>query len=186
MSDGRVLVVGGASMDLVEVIDPVSGVSTPMLVPGFTGSGDARRGGALFADPDDPTGGRFLLLGGTNIETSAPHAETWIFEGCPACVAEPGPSFDAAREGATLLATPSGGLVIGGIDSMGMQSAQVDVVRWEAAEPVIEAGGDLGQARANAGAMVLESGIVLVAGGDGTSGPRDDIEICFPRILRGL
>lgn len=166
-----VLIVGGDATGSAEIL--FRGVSIGQLVPGVA---DGRReDGVLVGDGDS----RALWMGGTD-GASAIRQDTVQFEGCPeSCVSSAGPAWTEARLD---LVQPSGsGLLIGGENS-----PRVEEVSWAGGAVAIQPLLSLNVARARAGAIVLESGAVVVAGGDDGADLRDDFEFCVPATLEPL
>ncbi len=57
----------------------------------------------------------------------------------------------------------------------------MDAVIWDVEAAVrFETHGDLASPRRGAAALALANGVVFVAGGTDESGPRLDVEMCFP------
>lgn len=166
-----VLAVGGNQPGNAEIL--VDGESTgdpvTMLTDGL------REGGVLAGDGQS----RALLLGGVD-ETDTLRQDTVEFTGCPnACAAAAGPTWPTAR--LEVLLPGDSTLLIGGADSR-----LVEEVRW--ADDVVEIAPllELNTERAGAGAIVLESGAFVVAGGNDGVSRRDDFEFCVPAALEPL
>jgi hypothetical protein len=166
-----VLVVGGDQLGDAEILRDGDSTGDPvtMLTDG------AREGAVLAGDGES----RALLLGGVD-EGDMLRQDTVEFTGCPdACVAQPGPAWSTARLEVLL---PQGStLLIGGIDSR-----LVEEVRWPDGlveiAPVLE----LNTQRAGAGAVVLESGAFVVAGGNDGVSDLNNFEFCVPAALEPL
>jgi len=62
----------------------------------------------------------------------------------------------------------------------------VEEVQWSDADVEIQALLQMQFPRAGAGALVLESGAFIVAGGDDGVSLRDDFEFCVPAALQPL
>jgi len=162
---------GGAYAEVVRRGEPVGDP-----VEGGRIDGLVRVGGALFADP---TGQSVLLVGGlTPDEMRIP--ETELFTGCPsACRIGTGPAWAGARFRPTFLPRrDEGGLILGGGDPPVSTVERVDFSDSRA--PAIVAHGPLEVPRRDASALALSNGVVFVAGGRDASGPRLDVEMCFP------
>ncbi len=174
LDGGAVLVVGGElGGDYAEVIyrDRPS-----VAVSGGRLDGIIRVGGALHADP---SGHSALLVGGETPDEQL-IAETELFTGCPgACRIEAGPSWAAPRILPTQVQRRrAGGLLVGGGDP---PVTTVDAIIWaDPATVAFESHGTLSAARRGAAALALPNGVVFVAGGTDESGPRLDVEVCFP------
>lgn len=167
-------VAGGAETGApaLERLDPALALAEVLAEDAGDG---VRVGGHLFVDE---AGAAALLFGGVD-EAGEAREDTLLFTGCPAsCLAGPGPNWESAREGAALV--PAERLIVGGAGP----SDLVERVVFEAGEARFEFAGALAAARERPAAMALEAGIVAVVGGAGTSAPRGDVEICFPRTLR--
>lgn len=166
-----VLVVGGDPDGTAELLiaggtmgEPVAGVSD-----------GARAGGLLISDGTT----RALLLGGTDGD-GALRDDTLRFDGCPdPCSASPGPTWTNARLGAVV--PENGTLIVGGESSQ-----MVESVVWSGGSVSIDPVVQLAVARANAGAIVYESGAFVVGGGGDGPTVRDDFEFCVPASLRPL
>jgi hypothetical protein len=175
LEGGAVLVVGGElGGAYAEVIRREDIDGSPIADPRVDGI--VRVGGMLHADP---TGRSALLVGGeTPDERLLP--ETELFTGCPgACRIEAGPTWDGARYAPTQVQRArAGGLIIGGGDP---PVATIDTMVWDDPTRVrFETHGDLAVGRRGAAALALANGVVFVAGGTDDSGPRLDVEVCFP------
>jgi hypothetical protein len=90
-----------------------------------------------------------------------------------------GPVWATARLG--VFQPDRSALIIGGDDSQ-----QVEEVRWSADQVTIAPLVELQVPRAGAGAIVLESGAFIVAGGDDGVDIREDFEFCAPAALTPL
>jgi hypothetical protein len=122
---------------------------------------------------------RALWIGGTDAAVSL-RQDTVRFDGCPNdCVSAAGPQWTTARLNA--LQPAQSALVIGGDGSQ-----LVDEVRWNGAAVEIQPLLQLDVPRAGAGAIVLESGAFIVAGGDDGVSIREDFEFCVPAALEPL
>lgn len=166
----RILVLGGAAEDapFAEWILPEEPIGVP--IPSINAT--SRRGAHLVAEP---SGDRILLIGGLDA-LGAPRADTVLLTGCPAaCVSSPGPTWTRPRAGVAA----AGALIAGGVGA----STDVDVVRFTPGEVLLERAGSLVHGRADASAIAFDTGTVLVLGGADPSGPRRDVEICFPASL---
>ena len=166
-----VLVVGGNQVGDAEIL--LDGESTGTLVATLM---DGPREGAILAGDGQS---RALLLGGVD-ETDTLRQDTVEFTGCPnACVAATGPTWPTAR--LEVLLPQDSTLLVGGTDSR-----LVEEVRWPddlvEITPLLE----LNTERAGAGAIVLESGAFVVAGGNDGVSRRDDFEFCVPAELEPL
>ncbi len=171
----HVLVVGGAAEDdpFAEV-HAVSGEDAPITLEYDDG---VREGGWLVASSD----GAQALLGGGLDEAGALRTDTVWFQGCPSdCKLEAGPAW-TARAGSRVQPAPGGGAWIVG----GEESRVVERVRFgPEAPPAIESFAELAEPRADASLLVVDSGILYVAGGRSSAGPSASVEICFPDVLR--
>ena len=166
-----VLVVGGDAAGSAEILftdrfaaEPVAGVADGV-----------RRGGLLVSDLE----ARALLIGGTD-GTDALRGDTLRFDGCPsACASSAGPTWTTARR--RPIVPEYSALVVGGEGS-----ASIEEVRWSGSSVAIEPLVELQVPRAAAGAIVYESGAIVVAGGDDGVTERDDFEFCVPAALTAL
>jgi hypothetical protein len=166
-----VLVVGGNPVGDAEILRHGQSTGEPVtsLMDGV------REGAVLVGDGES----RALLLGGVD-DADMLRQDTVALTGCPdACVAAAGPIWSTARLEVLL---PQGStLLIGGTGSR-----LVEEVRWPAGMAEIAPLLELNTSRAGAGAVVLESGAFVVAGGnDGVSG-LNDFEFCVPATLAPL
>jgi hypothetical protein len=166
-----VLVVGGNQVGDAEIL--VEGQSIGELVTSLMDG--VREGGVLAGDGES----RALLLGGVD-DADTLRQDTIEFTACPdACVQATGPTWSTARQEVLL---PQGStLLIGGTDSR-----LVEEVRWPSGLVEIAPLLELDTARAGAGAVVLESGAFVVAGGDDGVSSRNDFEFCVPAALEPL
>lgn len=160
---------GAATLErIVASEDPTAAPAITTLVPSFDDG--VRLGGALFFDA---AGNEGLLVGGED-GVGAPRTDTVRFSGCPnACVLSPGPTWTSARLSPM---THPDGFLVGGEGP----SALVDRVVFGSGGPTIVALGPLENARYDGGLLVHPSGALIVFGGEGTSGIRRDVEMCFP------
>jgi hypothetical protein len=166
-----VLVVGGDEDGTAEILftdrfeaRPVAGVADRV-----------RRGALLVSDLES----RALLIGGVD-GTSTLRQDTLRFDGCPsACTSSAGPSWATARSRA--IVPEYSALVVGGEGAR-----TVEEVQWSGSSVAIEPLFELQVPRAAAGAIVYESGAVVVAGGDDGQVARDDFEFCVPVELAPL
>lgn len=155
-AEGVLVVGGGPGAEWITI------TGAPVFIDGVPDS----VGGWVTASPSGQT---FLAIGGSG-------AVTTIFRGCPACVAEPGPEWTRARDGASAVRTEAGVLwIVGGDDS-----ALVDLVRWEGEMPMVSPGPDLSQPRAGAAVAEHASGVVFVVGGENAEGMLAEAELCTP------
>ena len=166
-----VLVVGGDADGNAEILLAGSTVGQP--IDGVMDG--VRDDGLLVGDGES----RALLIGGADA-SGAVRRDTLRFDACPGnCVSSAGPQWDAARLRAILPELSA--LIIGGEGSK-----SVEEVRWSedtvAIEPVLE----MRVPRASAGAIVYESGVFVVAGGDDGGTALDDFEFCVPAALTPL
>jgi len=166
-----VLVAGGNDEGNAEIL--VDGLSTGRPLEGFADG--VRSSGLLVSDGVS----RALWLGGTDA-TGAIRQDTVDFEDCPSsCVTMAGPVWATARLG--VFQPDRSALIIGGDDSQ-----RVEEVRWGADQVTIAPLLELQVPRAGAGAIVLESGAFIVAGGDDGVDIREDFEFCAPAALTPL
>jgi len=166
-----VLVVGGNQVGDAEIL--VEGESIGELVTSLMDG--VREGGVLAGDGES----RALLLGGVD-DADTLRQDTIEFTACPdACVQATGPTWSTARQEALLPQDST--LLIGGTDSR-----LVEEVRWPSGVVEIAPLLELDTARAGAGAVVLESGAFVVAGGDDGVSSRNDFEFCVPATLEPL
>jgi len=175
---GAVLVVGGElGGAYAEVVRRNEGEGDPIDDPRVDGI--VRVGGALYADPS----GQSVILVGGETPTEALIAETELFTGCPsACRIGPGPDWSGVRYAPThVQRRAGGGIIVGGGEP---PVATIDAVAWtDPATPLFEPHGDLAVGRRDASALVLSNGVVFIAGGIDGSGPRLDVEMCFPESV---
>jgi hypothetical protein len=178
LEGGAILVVGGeVDGAYAEIVREDTGAGLP--IADARVGGIVRTGGALYADP---SGQSALLVGGEAPDGSLIE-ETELFLGCPsACRIVAGPRWDGARREPThVRRRQGGGLIVGGGDS---PVPTIDGVGWaDAASPSFYPHGDLVAGRQGASALVLDNGVVLVGGGIDDSGPRLDVEMCFPESM---
>ena len=166
-----VLVVGGNEVGNAEILREGASIGEPV-----TSLMDrVREGGLLVGDGAS----RALLVGGVD-DTATLRQDTVEFTSCPdACESSTGPTWATARLEAVLPERST--LLIGGVDSR-----RVEQVRWSGDSVEIAPLLDLVEARAAAGAVVLESGAFIVGGGDDGAVRRDDFEFCVPSELEPL
>ncbi len=132
-----------------------------------------RLGGSLVFSADGTAG---LLFGGVD-DMGMIRTDTVRFTGCPdACSASAGPTWSLAREGAFV--DPSG-LVVGGDAGAGPLTT-VERVVFGPLGASFEPFASLTTARAQAAAVRLPTGPLLVFGGLGASGVLGSTEVCFP------
>lgn len=166
-----VLVVGGNEDGNAEILREGASIGEPVtsLMDGV------REGAVLVGDGES----RALLLGGVD-ESSVLRQDTVEFTSCPdACADSTGPTWTTARLEVVLPERST--LLVGGVDSR-----RVEQVRWSGDSVEIAPLLDLVEARAAAGAVVLESGAFIVGGGDDGAVRRDDFEFCVPAELEPL
>lgn len=166
-----VLVAGGNAEGNAEILRSGNGAGQPI-----AGVMDGvRQGGLLLGDGES----RALLVGGTDA-SDAVRQDTLRFDGCPgSCAPSTGPQWSSARLRAIIPERTT--LIVGG---EGSQS--VEAVSWSGDTVVIDSVSQLNVARASAGAIVYESGAIVVAGGDDGESIRDDFEFCVPATLNPL
>ena len=166
-----VLVVGGDSEGDAELLLDGSPIGQP--VAGVMDG--VREGGLLVGDGQS----RALLVGGTD-GGGAVRQDSLRFDACPsACASGAGPDWTTARLG--VLQPADSTLLVGG-----ESSSMVEEVRWNDGNVEIQPLLQMGFPRAGAGALVLESGAFIVAGGDDGVSIRDDFEFCVPAALEPL
>lgn len=169
----NVLVVGGDSLGSAELLE--DGQTTGIPVTSLT---DGVRQDALLVGD---TQSMALLLGGTDAN-GALRRDTVVFNGCSddsGCQSASGPSWATARSG---VLNPAGStLLVGGEDS-----TLVEEVFWSRGTALIGPFSNLSFPRAGAAGVVLESGALIVAGGDDGVGSRSDFEFCVPSELTRL
>ena len=166
-----VLVVGGNAEGNAELLLEGAAMGQPV---GNVMDG-VRESGLLVGDGVS----RALWIGGTDTAVTL-RQDTVRFDGCPNdCVSAAGPQWTTARLNA--LQPAQSALVIGGDGSQ-----LVDEVRWNGADVEIQPLLQLDVPRAGAGAIVLESGAFIVAGGDDGVSIREDFEFCVPAALEPL
>jgi len=166
-----VLVVGGNAEGNAEILLEGAAMGQPV---GNVMDG-VRESGLLVGDGVS----RALWIGGTDAAVTL-RQDTVRFDGCPNdCVSAAGPQWTTARLNA--LQPAQSALVIGGDGSQ-----LVDEVRWNGADVEIQPLLQLDVPRAGAGAIVLESGAFIVAGGDDGVSIREDFEFCVPAALEPL
>ena len=194
------LVQPGGAVTSLELSEPRSGAAaaalgTDVLVAGGNEQGDAeilldglstgrpvtmvmdgvRDDGFLVSDGES----RALWLGGTD-DAGALRQDTVRFDACPsACAADAGPTWPDARPDSVRPERST--LIIGG-----EESTKVDEVRWSGEDVRIEPLLELNAPRAGAGAIVFESGLFVVGGGNDSDGRREDFEVCVPEALKPL
>lgn len=163
------LIVGG-DRDGLDIVDLGTGAARQV----STGDGVRRR--PLLVS----LGAELFVFGGTD-ETDAVRRDTVVLRGCPAaCVAAPGPTWEAAREGVVLApdpADPERTLVVGGdrIEELAVGVSGVSFTEVRALEP----------ARRDPGAWLLASGMVLIVGGTASTGAAlTRVDLCAPSPLR--
>lgn len=166
-----VLVAGGNDEGNAEIL--LDGVSTgrpvTMVMDGI------RDGGLLVSDGET----RALWLGGTD-DSGAIRQDSVRFDGCPSdCASNAGPVWSDAR--LDTVQPEQSTLIIGG-DA----STKVDEIRWSGEDVAIAPLLELNTPRAGAGAIVLESGLFIVGGGNDADGRRADFEVCVPAALAPL
>lgn len=142
---------------------------------------EASMGGWLVRAPD---GSAALYIGA--LEPSGQVTRrTWLVTGCPAdCTAVEGPSWDHPRDRAGFVQTSSEGWILGGREADGV-SARVDRVAWTESVPTLVST-HLATPREEPAAVTLAAGMILVAGGRGSSRVLDDFELCAPDRLGPL
>lgn len=168
-----VLLAGGMAdgAPLAEVLGPTDG--TGRMVADEPDHGV--RDGAVLAVRE----GRAWLLGGVDA-AGDPRTDTVLFSGCPdACVLDAGSPWPDARAGVAPVPTDAGVLLVGGDPS----NSLVDHARLDATPPQIQPLFQLAVPRGEAGAMLLEAGILVVLGGRGPGGVLDSVELCWPSEL---
>jgi len=166
-----VLVVGGNAEGDAELL--LDGNPTGQPIAGVMDG--VREGGLLVGDGES----RALLLGGTDAEDTV-RQDSLRFDGCPSpCASGVGPQWTTARLG--VLNPADSALLVGG-----ESSSAVEEVRWNDGDVEIQALLQMEFPRAGAGALVLESGAFIVAGGDDGVSIRDDFEFCVPAALQPL
>lgn len=180
-----VLVVGGNAPGTpnAELVEPLAdgvdaGLDEAALPPGS--------GGYLV---ESPSGASALWIGWAHPD-GTPSSTTVLITGCTrpsGCVASEGPAWPRPRLEAAATRTFAGVFWILGGSVEGADgpapSAFTDTVRWDGETPTIAPGPPLVAARAGGTAFAHISGIVTIAGGQGTDGLRDDFELCFPAAL---
>jgi hypothetical protein len=163
-----VLVVGGDDTGTAEIL--FTETATSELLEGVADG--VRRGGLLVSDLES----RALLIGGVD-GADALRQDTLQFDGCSsACTSSAGPTWTTARRRAIL---PEYSAVVVG----GEGSGAIEEVRWSGSSVSIEPLAELETPRAAAGAIVYESGAIVVAGGDDGQSELDDFEFCVPAEL---
>lgn len=166
-----VLVVGGDAEGDAELL--LDGSPTGQPVAGVMDG--VREGGLLVGDGES----RALLVGGTDAGDTV-RQDSLRFDACPsACASGAGPQWTTARLG--VLQPADSTLLVGG-----ESSSMVEEVRWNDGNVEIEPLLQMEFPRAGAGALVLESGAFIVAGGDDGVSIRDDFEFCVPAALKPL
>lgn len=166
-----VLVVGGEPAGTAEIL-PAGGTQGQSLSSAADG---VREDGVLVTDGQN----RALLVGGAG-EGGEVRQDTLRFDDCPGtCSSSAGPSWTSAR--LEVLQPFGSTLLIGGAES-----AEVDEVQWSGSEPTFVSLVELAVPRASAGAIVLESGLFIVGGGNDGVSARDDFEVCVPESLEPL
>jgi hypothetical protein len=161
------VLVGGGGIDLpIEWIHPDGRLVT------IASSADVGlREGAVFVRSADAA--QALLLGGVD-GSAAAWTTTWLVSGCPtACTATSGPAWAEARGGAVAL--PERSLVVGGEGP----SERVERVVFGAGTATIEDAGSLAVARRGHAVVPHSRHSFFVLAGEGGSGFRRDVEVCF-------
>ena len=166
-----VLVVGGDAEGDAELL--LDGSPTGQPVAGVMDG--IREGGLLVGDGES----RALLIGGTDAGDTV-RQDSLRFDACSsACASAAGPQWTTARLG--VLQPADSALLVGG-----ERSSMVEEVRWNDGIVEIQPLLQMEFPRAGAGALVLESGAFIVAGGDDGVSIRDDFEFCVPAALKPL
>ncbi len=166
-----VLVAGGNQEGNAEIL--LDGVAVGRPVSGLADG--VRNAGILVGDGAS----RALYLGGTDSAAEI-RRDTVRFEDCPTiCSTLDGPTWTTARLGTV---EPAGSALIVGGD----ESQLVEEVRWDGDQVEIGRLAELQAPRAGAGAIVLESGVLIVGGGDDGATIQDDFELCAPPALAPL
>jgi hypothetical protein len=170
--DGARLWVTGGEGDGASSLELASVSGGGAVVIDDLGDGD-RFGASLFTSE----GGTDALLVGGHDALGALRTDTLWIHGCPsACVAEPGPAWTHARDGAVAL--PSSARLVGGEGG-----GEIERVDFTGASPTITPVGALDVPRRAPAVLPLAAGVFVVFGGADASGPRRDAEICFPDAL---
>ncbi len=169
----NVLVVGGNDVGSAELLKDAqtTGIAVTSLADGV------RQDALLVGD----TQSMALLLGGTG-ENGALRQDTVVFHGCSdedGCESGPGPSWATARTG---VLHPAGSTLLVG----GAGSTLIEEVFWTQKFALIGPFARLSSPRAGAAGVVLESGALIVAGGDDGVASRSDFEFCVPTELTRL
>lgn len=142
-------------------------------------------GGVLFPSPDRSAALYIAFEVGGVTST-----QTFVLRDCgwESCAVDPlGPTWDRARADVSALITAAGTLwLVGGVDDAGMPSRLTDIVSWDGSTPRIAEGPLLAEPRAGATLVENASGTIVVAGGLGIDGMREDLEMCFPAGLDPL
>ncbi len=152
----RVLVAGGTTGAVAEMLEPASDMGAP-----FGESEPLRLGATILADDE-----AFWLVGGVD-DLGEPRTDHVSLLGCPgACRAEPGvePAVEAVD------VTGQGGWLVRDAD---VSEARFDG-RWS-----LQPRFTLTAPRRRPALVVFESGVLVVAAGEG----RSDVEMCFPDEL---
>jgi hypothetical protein len=182
LDDGTLLVAGGAELAGAPLLERIAegAASAPLA---STDDDGIRRGAALVAVP---AAGAAFLLGGVDA-TGAPRTDVRIFDACPgACTLVEDAELAALLPDATLASLPIGGaLLAGGRDLSGAPTGAAWFVTLAPTAPRLSvvARLPLAAGRAGSAALVLPSGLVWLFAGSDASGPRDDVEVCFPDVV---
>jgi hypothetical protein len=170
---GGLLVLGGGTPAAAWVPFEEDGVLLDLTL-------DDASGGFLLPSPDRE---RALWVGRRLDEV---RSDTWLIEGCPdACVANPGPAWSRARDGAALVETVGGGpWLVGGRSPDGTVVGHTDRVLWEAGGPRFVPGPDLAEPLAEGAAIEHAAGTFFVFGGvDGAGELQRRAQWCVPDAL---
>ncbi len=182
LDDGTLLVAGGAERAGAPLLERIAEAAASVPLASTDDDG-IRRGASLVSVPSS---GGALLLGGLDAG-GAPRTDARIFDACPgACTLVEDAELAAPMADATLAAAPGGGaLLFGGRDPSGAPTDAQWLVTLAATAPrlVLSRRLPLAAPRASAAALVLPSGVVWLLSGADASGPRDDVDICFPDAL---
>ena len=134
--------------------------------------------------------GAALVIGGEDA-SGEPLDTTLLVTGCPAaCTVTAGPTWTRPRRAPTVLATDEHTWLLGGSRSDGTASDAVDVVVFAGPDlSTIQLQQDrtLENARARGTAVELDSGIIVLLGGErGPDDPLQTLEMCWPAALEGV
>lgn len=189
LGNGGLLIAGGQAESAPELeFVPYRGSSVPV----SAASGLVRERPAIVRAPASVTAaaGAALVIGGEDA-SGEPLDTTLLVTGCPAaCTVTAGPTWERPRRAPTVLATAERTWLLGGSRSDGTASDAVDVVVFagpDLATIQLQQDRTLENARARGTAIELDSGIIVLLGGErGPDDPLQTLEMCWPQALEGV